>query len=92
MKLRKARQMTRRVLAKKADVAPSYIREVERGRKTVSAAAVVKLAHGLGISELVALSLFRIASRSERPDVAGVLSMAAVPSPERVPNFVTVRR
>jgi len=71
LRLRRPREMSRRPLAEKAHVAPSHIREVESGRKALSAAAVVKLAHGLSISELVALSLFRVIRRFERSDRRG---------------------
>ena len=55
--------MSREALARKVGVAPSYIREFENGREEPSGTTIVRLAEGLGVSEVVALAFLRVSRR-----------------------------
>jgi DNA-binding XRE family transcriptional regulator len=47
---REHRGLTLRALAEKAEVAPSYLSEIENGQKPGSVAAMVRLARALGVT------------------------------------------
>ena len=47
---RKLNHLTQEKLAEKAELAPSYISDVERGRENISVDAIYRIAKALGIT------------------------------------------
>jgi transcriptional regulator with XRE-family HTH domain len=57
LRMREQRQMTQRELAQASGLTPSYVSKIESGslQSGPSTAAIVSLAHGLGVDELCLL-------------------------------------
>ena len=60
-RMRRARRMTREQLALKTGMATAYIRELEHGRMRPSVSTLLTLVEGLGVSQIVARALVRLA-------------------------------